>query len=83
MDVFAMYWLVRAGFEALIGFGAGGFMGWNAMSGDIISKTTGQIATPGYQRAYEFSPAAQRLCVFQIAYECKNFTDSIIHNDGK
>lgn len=80
MDVVAMSLLVYTGFEALVSFNAGGFMGFNAMTGDII--VNGKVAAPGYERCYAYSAAAQRLCVLQMAYEMKNFCDSIIHNDG-
>ena len=80
MDVVAMAGLVYAGFEALQNFNGGGIMGFGAMTGDII--VNGKVAAAGYERVYAYSSAAQRLCVFQIAYESKNFCDSLIHNDG-
>ena len=36
----------------------------------------------GVERSYLYVAAAQRLCLFHIAYESKNFVDSVIHNDG-
>jgi hypothetical protein len=40
------------------------------------------MLAPGAERSYQFLPWAQRLCLFHIAYEAKNFCDSVIHNDG-
>jgi hypothetical protein len=80
MDVIAMTLLVYTGFEALVGFGQTGFMGFDAMTSDIV--VNGKIAAAGSERIYAYSPAAQRLAVLQVAYEMKNFCDSIIHNDG-
>ena len=64
-----------------------GFEGLEQLGGTFVSIKTlmtasGQIAAFGSERSYIFSSAAQRLCVWQIAYEAKNFCDSVIHNDG-
>ena len=64
-----------------------GFEGLEQLGGTFVSiktliTSTGQIAAFGSERSFIFSSAAQRLCVWQIAYEAKNFCDSVIHNDG-
>ena len=64
-----------------------GFEGLEQLGGTFVSIKTlitasGSIAAFGSERSFIFSSAAQRLCVWQIAYEAKNFCDSVIHNDG-
>ena len=74
MDTVAMLGFSYMGYEALVNFG--GF----AAVPELIQN--GAIMGVGGERAYVFSAATQRLCVMQIAYEAKNFCDSVIHNDG-
>lgn len=64
-----------------------GFEGLEQLGGTYTSVHSlilagGGIAKFGAERSFIFSSAAQRLCVWQIAYEAKNFCDSVIHNDG-
>lgn len=73
----------------LVCWGGFSYMGWEALSnfGGFESIPTlvmpnGTVAAIGADRAYMFSAAAQRLCIAQVAYEIKNFCDSVIHNDG-
>jgi len=72
MDIVAMVIFTYMGFEALNGEPFHGF--------ETIIKMNGKEV--GHDRAYTFSPAAQRLCVWQVAYQAKNFVDAVIHNDG-
>ena len=72
MDIVAMVIFAYMGFEALNGEPFHGF--------ETIIKMNGKEV--GHDRAYTFSPAAQRLCVWQVAYQAKNFVDAVIHNDG-
>jgi len=73
-DVVSMIAISYAGWEGLQEFG-----GWGAYK-ELIKD--GKILQFGIERVYSFSPACQRLCVLQLAYEAKNFCDSVIHNDG-
>lgn len=75
MDILSMIAFSYMGFEALEQFG-----GWQAIPNFLLAN--GKVAAIGAERAYFFSSAAQRLCIWQIAYEAKNFYDSVIHNDG-
>ena len=76
MDLTSMVIFCYMGFEGLEQLG-GTFTSVHSL---ILS--TGKIAAIGAERSFFFSSAAQRLCVWQIAYEAKNFCDSVIHNDG-
>lgn len=75
MDTAAMLTMSYMGYESLTNFG--GFDAFPA-----LAMPNGTIAAIGSERAYAFSAAAQRLCTMQVAYELKNFCDSVIHNDG-
>lgn len=75
MDTVAMLTMSYMGYESLTNFG--GFDAFPA-----LAMPNGTIAAIGSERAYAFSAAAQRLCTMQVAYELKNFCDSVIHNDG-
>ena len=74
MDCVAMGFISYAGYESILALG--GFSGIAELVVD------GRVLDIGAERIYHFSPAAQRLCMVQIAYEAKNFCDSVIHNDG-
>ena len=76
MDLTSMLIFCYMGFESLEQLG-----GWKTAMHDVI-MANGQTAAIGAARAFTYSSAAQRLCVWQIAYEAKNFCDSVIHNDG-
>ena len=76
MDLTSMVIFCYMGFEGLEQLG-GTFTSVHSL---ILGS--GDIAKFGAERSYIFSSAAQRLCVWQIAYEAKNFCDSVIHNDG-
>jgi len=73
-DFLAMAAISFTGWQGLMSFG-----GWGAYASLIKD---GQELAIGAERVYQFSAACQRLCVLQLAYEAKNFCDSIIHNDG-
>ena len=75
MDAVSMLCMSYFGYESLNNFG--GFSSFPS-----LVMPNGTIAAIGPERAYAFSAAAQRLCAFQVAYEAKNFCDSVIHNDG-
>lgn len=75
MDAVAMLIMSYMGYESLTNFG-----GFDAFPS--LAMPNGTIAAVGAERAYAFSAAAQRLCTMQVAYEIKNFCDSVIHNDG-
>lgn len=75
MDTLSMLAFSYMGWEALNNFG-----GFDSIP--TLSMPNGTIASVGAERAYLFSAAAQRLCIAQVAYEIKNFCDSVIHNDG-
>jgi hypothetical protein len=75
MDTLAMVSMSYMGYESLANFG-----GFEAIPSLLLPN--GNIAAVGAERAYIFSAAAQRLCTLQVAYEMKNFCDSVIHNDG-
>lgn len=75
MDLTAMVIFCYMGFEGLEQLGGITSSVQNLM-------LDGKVATIGAERAFIFSSAAQRLCIWQIAYEAKNFCDSVIHNDG-
>lgn len=74
MDIVSMVIFSYMGFEALNGLG-----GFSALHTMIINGNTVPL---GAARAFVFSASSQRLCVWQVAYEAKNFCDSVIHNDG-
>jgi hypothetical protein len=74
MDTFSMTVISYAGWEALNNFG-----GFSAFANLVVD---GKTLAVGAERIYHFSPAAQRLCMLQVAYEAKNFCDSVIHSDG-
>ena len=76
MDLTSMLIFCYMGFESLEQLG-----GWKTAMHDVI-MANGKVAAIGAARAFTYSSAAQRLCVWQIAYEAKNFCDSVIHNDG-
>jgi len=76
MDVLSMVVFSYFGFEALLG---APFNGWESIHSMHIG---GKLQAVGLARAMVFSASAQRLCVWQVAYEAKNFCDSVIHNDG-
>jgi hypothetical protein len=63
------------GYQALVELNGGTSLG------EIIDKNGDKVAM-GAARAYYFSSAAQRLLLYQIVYEAKNFVDSILYNDG-
>lgn len=48
----------------------------------VLADGSGKVLATGAERSFFFSAGAQRICLFQIAYEAKNFCDSVIHNDG-
>lgn len=75
MDLTAMVIFCYMGFEGLEQLG-----GTTSSVQNLI--VNGKLAAIGAERTFIFSSAAQRLCVWQIAYEAKNFCDSVIHNDG-
>lgn len=75
MDTLSMLAFSYMGWEALNNFG-----GFDSIP--TLAMPNGSIANVGAERAYLFSAAAQRLCIVQVAYEIKNFCDSVIHNDG-
>jgi hypothetical protein len=75
MDLTAMVVFCYMGFEGLDQLGGITSSVHNLM-------VNGKVATIGVERALAFSSAAQRLCIWQIAYEAKNFCDSVIYNDG-
>ena len=75
MDTVSMLTMSYMGYESLNNFG-----GFSSFSSLVMPN--GTVAAIGPERAYAFSAAAQRLCAFQVAYEAKNFCDSVIHNDG-
>jgi hypothetical protein len=77
MDIVAMVVFSYMGFEAL---GEAPFNGWDAIH--TIKSNEGNVLSFGHARSYIFSPAAQRLCVWQVAYQLKNFVDAVLHNDG-
>jgi len=77
MDIIAMVVFSYMGFEAL---GEAPFNGWDAIH--TIKSNEGNVLSFGHERSYIFSPAAQRLCVWQVAYQLKNFVDAVLHNDG-
>lgn len=77
MDVISMVIFSVMGFEAL---GLAPFGGWDAIH--TMMGANGKVVGVGHPRAYVFSAAAQRLCLWQVAYQCKNFCDALIHNDG-
>ena len=65
---------VVLGIDSLNSFGGyKSFSSYLNSSGEVAGST---------ERVYTFSAAAQRLAVIQLAYECKNFCDAILHNDG-
>jgi hypothetical protein len=75
MDLTAMVIFCFMGFEGLDQLGG--------ITSSVQNLTlNGKVATIGIERALIFSSAAQRLCIWQIAYEAKNFFDSVIYNDG-
>jgi len=76
MDLTTMLIFCYMGFESLEQLG-----GWKTAVNDVV-MASGKVAAIGAQRAYTYSAAAQRLCAWQIAYEAKNFCDSVIYNDG-
>jgi hypothetical protein len=76
MDIVAMVIFSYMGFEAL---GTAPFHGWDTLH---AMKSSKGMLEYGHARAYVFSESAQRLCVWQIAYQLKNFCDAVIHNDG-
>ena len=74
MDVFAMTAFVIMGFEVMTEFG-----GYESFA-QFVNK--GGNVADSTERMYMFSAAAQRLIVWQLAYEIKNLCDSVLHNDG-
>ena len=76
MDLTSMVIFCYMGFEGLEQLGG------TFTSVQNLMLASGSVAAIGAERSYIFSSAAQRLCVWQIAYEAKNFCDSVIHNDG-
>ena len=76
MDLTAMVIFCFMGFEGLQQLGG------ITTSVQSLIMASGEVASIGAERSFIFSSAAQRLCVWQIAYEAKNFCDSVIHNDG-
>jgi len=78
MDIVAMVIFSYMGFEAL---GTAPFHGWDTLHAMRVQSAKGMLEY-GHARAYVFSESAQRLCVWQIAYQLKNFCDAVIHNDG-
>ena len=76
MDLTAMVIFCFMGFEGLQQLGG------VTTSIQSLILASGKVASIGAERSFTFSSAAQRLCVWQIAYEAKNFCDSVIHNDG-
>ena len=47
-------------------------------AGDMFSNDT----PPGHERVFRFSPTASRMCMFHVAWEIKNFIDSVYAKDG-
>jgi hypothetical protein len=76
MDLTSMVIFCFMGFQGLKELG-----GISTSVHDLILES-GKVAAIGAERSYAFSAAAQRLAVWQVAYELKNFCDSVIHNDG-
>jgi hypothetical protein len=76
MDLTSMVIFCFMGFQGLSNLG-----GFTEAAHSLLLES-GKVATVGAERAFVFSSASQRLCVWQIAYEAKNFCDSVIHNDG-
>jgi hypothetical protein len=74
-DLICMLAMALAGYESLEELG-----GWRIYNELILD---GKVLSVGFDRVYKpFSAACQRLAIMQVAYEAKNFCDSIIHNDG-
>jgi hypothetical protein len=76
MDLTSMLIFCYMGYESLEQLG-----GLKTALSSVITSG-GKVASLGAERAFAFSSAAQRLCAWQVAYEIKNFCDSVIHNDG-
>jgi len=74
MNIIAMIIFSVLGFEVMESFG-----GYRSFS-QYIDKA-GHVATVN-TRLYSYAAAAQRLILWQLAFETKNFCDSYIHNDG-
>jgi hypothetical protein len=62
------------GWECWVHFG-----GFEGMKHLVIGGNSLEFGAP---RLYVFAAAAQRLATCQVAYEAKNFCDSLIDNDG-
>lgn len=75
MDFVSMAVFSYVGVVAIMDLG-----GLDIYSGVFTYK--GKALAIGYDRIYQYLPSAQRLITMHIAYETKNFCDSVIHNDG-
>jgi len=77
MDIISMVAFAYMGFEAL---GMPPFRSWDSLH--TMTTVAGKVLEIGHARSYIFSASAQRLCVWQVAYQAKNFCDAVIHDDG-
>lgn len=75
MDFLSMAAFSLMGLDALRQLG-----GFEAITS--LRNAEGKLLSIGAERSYFYNAAAQRICLFQVAYEAKNFCDSVIHNDG-
>jgi hypothetical protein len=76
MDFAAMIAFSILGMQAIAEMG-----GWESFA-TLSHPADGSIVSVGVARSYFHHPIGFVVCLLQVAYEAKNFCDSVIHNDG-